>query len=177
MRSTLSIILLIFVAAGGALSQGSSKPDTGASKVVELTIEFVDDSRLCSESTIEVAIKLVNRSKERLVIDRNMMWYMLSYSYLRVSAEGATSSHRTAIGEVGPDYKPDFVSLDSNEGLNGKKMVPIAGEFFKNPGVYSVRVTYAQFGRHNFMNTDVWRGRSQSNIGRFSIRECESTKD
>jgi hypothetical protein len=160
---------IIFLLTTAVLVLPQSTPMDERSKPLKIEIAIEADN-ICTTRSFKIIAEVTNTSGEDLVIDRKMIWYSLSFSTLRMASNRVSSDSRDSINDPGPYHKADFVTLKPKASSKVKKS--ISDDFFRRPGEYAVETTYGQFKEIRFEDTEVWRGRADSNTMKFRVPEC-----
>lgn len=119
-------------------------------------------SNTCLGKDIRLNVEIINISDKKTTIDRAALWYMISYRH--------NGDSRTVVNEsIGSEPMKSIVLLPKKR-HKALRSIDLASNFFNEPGVYEVSVTYATFPNDN---TRLWVGTLKSDYVTFRIENCQ----
>ena len=141
---------------------------------------------VCFGGTTRLKARLINESNDKVAIDINTIWYEISFRFFRESSSQTkpdrSGSGRnkggslTQVGDPGPNYEGKYLVLDTGQSYTATNALKLDDQFFKEPGVYKIKVTYGQFLKNAVEGTSVWKGTAESNELALRIIACNVSR-
>ena len=152
----LSWLICVFLFVGILIGQDEKKAP------LELKIELKQIDQ-CSENVIVLAVSLINKSDDDVLIDTKAIGDSLSFSVVKIKHGKVTSTNKTIIGDSSKEYTPDYKLLKSSEIFEKTLRIVLDDEFFDQKGKYEIIVGYRQFDRLSDRGRNLWIGSVYSN--------------
>ena len=118
---------------------------------LEISLQNQDENKSC----ITIVAKLINTSDKKIVIDKNLLWYMVSFK--------RDGEFKTKVGDFGQGYKGDYLTLLPKQQFGNSRCFEISEKFFIEPGQIKLSTKYGQFIDAIYEDLVVWKGTIDSN--------------
>jgi hypothetical protein len=133
------------------------------------------DEKSCSGSCLLLQVRVDNTGDHPVAFDPAAIGYRISFHKLRFHSRGGSSESISRQSDVPTGEHRYRVLMPSDSYKIGIEL-PLRGRFFRDPGHYSVKVTYGQFVEHQYRDTSALYGAVDSNDLQFEISRC-TTKE